>query len=62
VDRVTVEDLNRVGPAHLTRLFDPEQSRTSLVCSPAKVEEIKKGFEDMGVKLTALESVDELSS
>ena len=62
MDRVTVADLQRVGPLYLARLFEADQSRTTLVCNPAKVEEIRKGFADMGVELTVLESVDELGA
>merc|ERR1711994_575290 len=60
VDNVTVTDLQRVAPVHLGRLFDTAQARTTLVCGPSKLEEVRKGFSDMGIELTVMESVDEL--
>merc|ERR550519_3040233 len=60
VDNVTVADLQRVAPVHLGRLFDTAQARTTLVCGPSKLEEVRKGFSEMGIELTVMESVDEL--
>ena len=57
---MTVEEVERVAPIYLPRLFDPKLSRTSLVCNPAKVDEIRKGFMELGVELEVLESVDDM--
>ena len=62
VNRVTVADLQRVAPLYLPRLFEADQSRTTAVCHPAKLEEIIKGFSNMGVELSVLESVDDLGA
>ena len=62
VDDVTVADLKRVAPLYLARLFEADQSRTTIVCHPAKIDEIKKGFVDMGVELTVLKLVYDLGA
>ena len=59
---MTVEEVQRVAPIYLPRLFDPNLSRTSIVCNPAKVEEIRKSFLELGVELEVLESVDDMVS
>lgn len=61
VDRVTVEDLVRVGNLYMAKLFEPSLSRTSLVCNPSKMEEIKKGFTELGLELTVVDSIEQLS-
>ena len=61
VNKVTIEDLKRVGPEYLAPLFS-EASRTAIVCNPSKVEEIKKEFSEAhGVTFKVLESVDQLA-
>jgi len=59
VDEVSMEDLLRVGPKYLAPLFS-DNSRTTVVCSPAKVQEIKDGFSGLGVEFKVLESVDQI--
>jgi Zn-dependent M16 (insulinase) family peptidase len=58
VDQVSMEDLARVGPLYLAPLFS-ENTRTTVVCSPGKVQEIKEGFSGLGVNFKVLETVDE---
>jgi len=59
VDQVTVEDLVRVGPKYMAPLFS-DNSRTTVVCGPAKVQEVKDGFNALGVEFKVLESVDKI--
>ena len=44
-EKVTVEDLNRVGEKYILPLFDAAAGKVAVVCDPAKMEEIRKGFE-----------------
>lgn len=46
ISQVTTDDLNQVGPKYVAPLFDPETSRTSIVCHPSKIEEIAAGFKE----------------
>merc|ERR1712079_136420 len=59
VDQVTLDDLARVGPQYLAPLFS-ENTRTTVVCSPGKVQEIKDGFAGLGVNFKVLETVDDI--
>jgi len=59
VDQVTLDDLARVGPQYLAPLFS-ENARTTVVCSPGKVQEIKDGFAGLGVNFKVLETVDDI--
>ena len=60
VNNVSLEDLQRVGTQYLAPLFS-ETTRTSIVCNPSKVEEIKADFQALGVEFKVLESVDQLA-
>lgn len=44
VAAVTKEDLRRVGPVYLKKLFDDPERRTVVCCHPNKIEEISKGL------------------
>lgn len=46
ISQVSIDDLNRVGPKYVAPLFDPERSRTTLVCHPKKAEEVAAGFKE----------------
>lgn len=46
ISKVTIKDLNIVGPKYVKMLFDPVKSRTSIVCHPSKIEELKTGFKE----------------
>jgi hypothetical protein len=46
ISKVTTEDLNRVGSKYVAPLFDPQTSKTSIVCHPSKAEEIAAGFKE----------------
>lgn len=45
VEKVTVEDLNRVGDVYVTKLFDPTKMKAVILCDGSRTEEIKKEFE-----------------
>lgn len=51
ISKVSLGDLCRVGPKYVTPLFDPERSKTSVVCHPSKVEEICNGLKECGLDL-----------
>jgi len=59
VDKVTIEDLERVGPKYISALFDGSKSRTSVVCHPSKVEEVVAGFKGLGVDLEVIDSLED---
>ena len=59
VDGVRVGDLARVGHRYLAPLFS-DHARTTLVCNPSKIEEIREGFAATGINFTVLESIDKL--
>ena len=61
VNKVTIEDLNRVGPKYLAPLFSA-QSRTAIVCNPSKVEEISKDFKSQDIEMQILDSMDSIVS
>jgi hypothetical protein len=46
ISQVTIDDLNQVGPKYVAPLFNPETSKTSIVCHPSKIEEIAAGFQE----------------
>nr|CAD7597482.1 unnamed protein product [Timema genevievae] len=56
---VTVEDLKRVGPQYVARLFDPIHSQTTVVCHPSKVDEIAAGFKELGRELSVYPSLED---
>lgn len=45
IEKVTIEDLNRVGVKYIEPLFDPTKNITAVVCHPSKADEIKTGLE-----------------
>jgi len=59
IDKVNREELVNVGLKYLAPLFE-ENTRTTIVCSPAKLGEIKDGFGGIGVALKVLDSVDQI--
>jgi hypothetical protein len=46
ISEVRTEDLNQVGSEYIAPLFDPQMSKTSIVCHPSKTEEIAAGFKE----------------
>lgn len=44
IEKVTVDDLNRVGDKYIRLMFDSAQTKTAVVCDPSKADEIKTGF------------------
>ncbi|PNF33802.1 Uncharacterized protein C05D11.1 [Cryptotermes secundus] len=59
ISQVTADDLNQVGPKYVAPLFNPETSRTSIVCHPSKIEEIAAGFKEMGHNLELYQTLEE---
>ncbi|XP_046675798.1 uncharacterized protein LOC124364398 isoform X3 [Homalodisca vitripennis] len=59
IDKVTMEDLSRIGPKYVKKLFDPSISRTTIVCHPSKVEELALGFKELGIELTSYSTLEE---
>lgn len=44
INKVTIEDLNRVGEKYVAPLFDPTKIKTAVVTDPSKADEIAAGF------------------
>ena len=61
VNKVTIEDMNRVGREYLARLFS-DNTRTALVCNPSKVQEFAEQFEASGVQFNVLDNVDQVAA
>ncbi|XP_023340158.1 uncharacterized protein C05D11.1 [Eurytemora carolleeae] len=57
INNVSVEDLKRVGNKYIAPLFTPS-SWTAVVCSPAKLQEIRDSFISEGLELRILPSLD----
>lgn len=59
ISQVTETDLTRVGNTYVKNVFAPNRSSTSIVCHTSKVENVAKGFNDLGNKLEVLKSLDD---
>ncbi|OWF39921.1 uncharacterized protein C05D11.1-like [Mizuhopecten yessoensis] len=59
VAKVTVADLQRVGPKYISPLFDVTRARTAICCHHTKVDEVKTDFSQMGLNLKVLPSLEE---
>lgn len=46
ISSVTIDDMNRVGPRYVKQLFNPELSKTTIVCHPSKANEIAETFSE----------------
>lgn len=44
IDKVTVDDLNRVGEKYMSSLFDPSRAKAAIATDSAKAEEIAEDF------------------
>lgn len=44
IEKVTVDDLNRMGEKYMSALFDPVKARAAIVTDSAKAEEIAEDF------------------
>ncbi|XP_049872194.1 uncharacterized protein C05D11.1-like isoform X2 [Pectinophora gossypiella] len=55
---VTPEAAKSAAQRWLPTLFDPTQSKTSIVCHPSKVNDMQAAFEKINVKLEAFESME----
>lgn len=44
VEKVTIDDLNRVGDKYMRSLFDPVQAKAAIATDSAKVDEIAEDF------------------
>lgn len=58
IGKVTEADLNRVGEKYVSQLFEPAKTRTTIVCHPAKAEEIAAGFKEMNFPLEVFPSLE----
>jgi len=52
IQRVKKEDVIRVLDSYIRGLFDTKNTRTVITTNPSKVDEITRGFEKMGRKLS----------
>lgn len=59
VAKVTIADLQKVGPKYISPLFDVTKVRTAVCCHPTKVDEVHTGFSQMGLDLKVLSSLEE---
>lgn len=44
MNKVTIDDLNRVGELYIAPLFNSNKIRTAIVTDPSKANEIAAGF------------------
>ncbi|XP_056630340.1 uncharacterized protein C05D11.1-like [Diorhabda sublineata] len=59
INKVTPEDLNRVGDKYVASLFDPKQVKTAIVTDPTKLDEISDGFKKLDFDLKCYTSLEE---
>ncbi|XP_043257873.1 uncharacterized protein C05D11.1-like [Colletes gigas] len=59
ISEVTVEDMGRVASKYLTPLFDPKESRTTIVCHPSKVSDVVDAFKSFNHDLKLYNSLEE---
>ncbi|CAH1183590.1 unnamed protein product [Phaedon cochleariae] len=59
IDKVTVDDLNRVGEKYIAQLFDSNQVKTAVVTDPSKMDEIAAGLKKLDLDLTVYPSLEE---
>ncbi|KAI4464378.1 presequence protease [Holotrichia oblita] len=59
IEKVTVDDLNRVGDKYIRLMFDSAKTKTAVVCDPSKADEIKTGFSKLGLDLQVYPSLEE---
>ncbi|VEN47404.1 unnamed protein product [Callosobruchus maculatus] len=58
-NKVTVEDLNRVGEKYIAPLFATNNVKTAVVADPAKIDEIASGFKKLDLNLTVYPSLED---
>lgn len=58
VDKVTVDDLNRVGEKYVRPLLNPCLTKTAIVCDLNKSEEIKKEFSNFKIDLNLYQTLE----
>ncbi|KAJ8921035.1 hypothetical protein NQ315_015831 [Exocentrus adspersus] len=59
INKVTIEDLNRVGQKYVAPLFDPSKIKTAVVTDPSKAQEIATGFKKLDLDLKVYPSLEE---
>ncbi|XP_050309780.1 uncharacterized protein C05D11.1-like [Anthonomus grandis grandis] len=59
LNKVTVDDLNRVGEKYIAPLFDPSKAKAALVIDPSKMTDACEGFKKFGLDLTTYPSLEE---
>ncbi|XP_069695441.1 uncharacterized protein C05D11.1-like [Periplaneta americana] len=59
ISKVTTDDLNRVGAKYIAPLFDPQKSKTTIVCHPSKAEEIAAGFKVLNHEMKVYQTLEE---
>nr|CAH7739234.1 unnamed protein product [Callosobruchus chinensis] len=58
-NKVTVEDLNRVGEKYIAPLFAANNVKTAVVADPAKIDEIASGFKKLDLDLKVYPSLED---
>ncbi|XP_044726839.1 uncharacterized protein C05D11.1-like [Chrysoperla carnea] len=56
---VTVDDLKRVGKKYIEPLFNPEQSKTAIVCNPGMIEKVMIDLQECDLKLTSYNTIED---
>nr|XP_018913326.1 PREDICTED: uncharacterized protein C05D11.1-like [Bemisia tabaci] len=59
IQKVTIEDVKKVGPKYVLALFNSPLTRTALVCNPSKVEETAAALKELGCNLTTFSSLED---
>lgn len=60
IAHVTLDDLIRVAPIYLAKLFDDGEAIVrSVVCNTSKVDQVKENFEQIGIKLKTVDLENE---
>lgn len=59
ISTITKEDLNRVADRYMKPLFDPAESKTTIICHPSKTAEVAAAFNELGHKLEIYNSLEE---
>ncbi|KAK2579672.1 hypothetical protein KPH14_011595 [Odynerus spinipes] len=59
ISTVVIEDLTRVANRYIKPLFEPTESKTTVVCHPSKAPEVAAAFNELGHKLEIYNSLEE---
>ncbi|ERL93539.1 uncharacterized protein C05D11.1 [Dendroctonus ponderosae] len=59
LNKVSVDDLNRVGAKYIAPLFDPKQAKVALITDPTKIADTAEGFKKFNIDLAVYPSLEE---